>query len=177
MIGSVEFSTKNELRKNTLPLLKLMNQCFTEITGYSFLDEREIAIVGKQYISLLDPRFIKVVKYKSEMVGFIIAMPHISEGLRKSKGKLFPFGFLKILTALKNSKQIDLLLGGVKQQYRAIGIDVLLGMSIIETAVKAGFILLDSHHELDKNVKVRAEMERMGGTVYKKYRVFSKNLH
>ena len=172
----VEFSTKNELRKNTLPLLKLMNQCFTEITGYSFLDEREIAIVGKQYISLLDPRFIKVVKYKSEMVGFIIAMPHISEGLRKSKGKLFPFGFLKILTALKNSKQIDLLLGGVKQQYRAIGIDVLLGMSIIETAVKAGFILLDSHHELDKNVKVRAEMEKMGGTVYKKYRVFSKNL-
>ena len=36
-------------------------------------------------------------------------------------------------------------------------------MSMIETAVTTGFNLLDSHHEMASNYKVRAEMERMGG--------------
>ncbi len=172
----IEFSTHRELRKNTQAILNLMNHCFTEISGFSYFDKMEMDDIGKKYLSFLDPRFIKVVEYQSELVGFIIAMPNISEGLRKSKGKLFPFGFLKILTALKNSKQIDLLLGGVRKEYRANGVDVLLGMSMIESATKAGFKLLDSHHELMSNYKVRAEMEKMGGTVYKKYRVFRKDL-
>ena len=36
--------------------------------------------------------------------------------------------------------------------------------------------IMDTHHELEANVKVRAEMERMGGVVYKKYRVCQKPL-
>ena len=47
---------------------------------------------------------------------------------------------------------------------------------MIESAQKAGFEIMDTHHELEANVKVRAEMERMGGKVYKKYRVFQKSL-
>jgi hypothetical protein len=39
-----------------------------------------------------------------------------------------------------------------------------------------GKTIIDSHLELESNVKVRAEMEKMGGVVYKRFRVFSKNL-
>jgi len=35
---------------------------------------------------------------------------------------------------------------------------------------------MDTHHEMETNVKVRAEMERAGGKIYKKYRVFQKAL-
>jgi len=172
----VEFRKHSELKKNARAILNLMNTCFSEIYGFSDLDLSEMDQIGQQYLSLLDPRFIKVVRNKTEFVGFIIAMPNISEGLKKSNGKLFPFGFLKILAALKKSKQIDLLLGGVKKEHQKIGLDVVLGMSMIESAIAAGFKLLDSHHELVSNYKVRAEMERMGGTPYKKYRVFRKDL-
>jgi len=40
--------------------------------------------------------------------------------------------------------------------------------------VKKGFKLLDSHNELESNLKIRAEMEWMGGKIYKRYRVFEK---
>ena len=172
----VEYANHRELRRNTRAILTLMNDCFLEIFGYSYLDAVEMDRIGKQYLSLLDPRFIKVIEYNSSLVAFIIAMPHISEGLRNSGGKLLPFGFLKIIAALKKSKQLDLLMGGVKQEFRKIGLDVILAMSIIESATAAGFTLLDSHHELASNYKVRAEMERIGGTVYKKYVVFQKSL-
>jgi hypothetical protein len=170
----VEFTTRKEMKKYTRPILMLMNECFTDIYGYSLLDKTEMDKIGNQYLNLLDPRFVKVVRNKKELVGFIVAMPHISDGLRKSKGYLFPFGFLKILKALKHSKQIDLLIGGVKKKFQGTGLDVVLGMSMTETATREGFTLLDSHHELLSNFKVRAEMERIGGIPYKKYRIYQK---
>jgi len=47
---------------------------------------------------------------------------------------------------------------------------------MIETAVRKVFQLMDSHHELESNSKIRAEMVRMGGTPYKWYRVYQKDL-
>lgn len=35
---------------------------------------------------------------------------------------------------------------------------------------------MDTHHEMETNLRVRAEMERMGGKIYKKYRVYQKTL-
>jgi hypothetical protein len=57
-----------------------------------------------------------------------------------------------------------------------LGLDVLMGVKMLQSAREAGFEILDTHHEMEANVKVRAEMERMGGKVYKKFRVYQKNL-
>jgi hypothetical protein len=35
---------------------------------------------------------------------------------------------------------------------------------------------MDTHHELEENVRIRAEMERVGGKLYKKFRVYKKQL-
>ena len=73
-------------------------------------------------------------------------------------------------------KQLDLLLGAVKEQYRGQGLDALMGIKTFISAQEAGYEMIDTHHEMEANVKVRAEMERMGGTIYKKYRAFYKML-
>jgi hypothetical protein len=110
------------------------------------------------------------------VVSFIVGIPDMTEGIQKAKGKLFPFGVLKILRAAKKSKQLDLLLGAVKEKFRGRGLDVMMGTRMIMSAAKAGIEMMDTHHELESNVKVRAEMEKMGGKVYKKFRVFQKSL-
>jgi hypothetical protein len=100
----------------------------------------------------------------------------MTAGIQKARGRLLPFGFIHILRAGKKTKQLDLLLGAVKEKYRGQGLDVLMGVKMLTSAREAGFEYLDSHHEMESNVKVRAEMERMGGKVYKRFRVFQKNL-
>ncbi len=52
--------------------------------------------------------------------------------------------------------------------------DVLLGRAMMLSAYKHGFRYMDTHHELESNTRIRAEMELMGGEVYKRYRVFGK---
>jgi predicted GNAT family acetyltransferase len=174
----VEFRKRKKLKPWIKPILHLMNECYTgsSIYGYAPLDEKEMEDLAKRYMPVLDPRFVKAVKKDDEVVAFIVGMPDITEGIQKAKGHLLPFGFLKILRAAKKTKQLDLLLGAIKEKYRGRGLDVLMGVKVILSAHEAGLEAIDTHHELEENVKVRAEMQRMGGKIYKRFRVFQKAL-
>jgi predicted GNAT family acetyltransferase len=71
---------------------------------------------------------------------------------------------------------LNLLLGGIKKEYRGKGLDVIMGVKMLETARKHGLEYIDSHLELETNTMVRKEMERMNGKVYKRFRVYRKEL-
>lgn len=174
----IEFRRKKELKPLIKPVLHLMNECYSEsdIYGYSPLDEEEMADLAKRYLPVIDPRFVKVVKREDEIVAFIVGMPDMTEGIQKARGRLFPFGFLKILRAAKRTRQLDLLLGAIKEKYRGLGLDVLMGVKMIFSAYEAGLEMIDTHHEMETNLRVRAEMERMGGKIYKKFRIYQKKL-
>ena len=52
-----------------------------------------------------------IVNEKEELVGVGIAIPSMTKALQKAKGKLFPFGFIHILKALRGKNDVvDLLL-------------------------------------------------------------------
>ena len=174
----VEFRKRRELKPWVRPILTLMNECYTgsDIYGFAPLDEKEMDDLAKRYIPILDPRFIKVVTKEDEPVAFIIGIPDMTAGIQKARGRLFPFGFIHILRAAKKTKQLDLLLGAVKEKYRGQGLDVYMGTRMIQSAQEAGMEIMDSHHEMETNLRVRAEMERMGGQIYKRFRVFQKDL-
>jgi hypothetical protein len=174
----VEFASRKEIKPCVRPILSLMNDCYvnSNIYGYHPLDEKEMDDLAKRYLPVLDPRFVKAVKKGPDFVAFIVGIPDMTEGIRKARGRLFPFGVFKILRAAKKTKQLDLLLGGIREDCQGFGLDVFMGTRMIASAREAGLECIDTHHELESNVKVRAEMEKMGGVVYKKFRVFTKNL-
>jgi hypothetical protein len=172
-----EFTTKRELRKYIVPVFQLMNESFMVLYGYSPFSDEEIVAFVKRYMPGVDPRFIKcVVNSENVVVGFIIGIPNMSPGIIKARGRLFPFGFLHILHARNTSKKLDLYMGGVREEYRSKGIDVLMGYRMLEEAHAAGIEYIDTHHELETNTAVRAEMERGGGKIYKRYRIYQKTL-
>jgi hypothetical protein len=174
----LEFKKKKELKPWIKPILHLMNETYSavDIYGYSPLDEKEMENLAKRYMPILDPRFIKCVAAGGEIVSFLVAIPDLTEGIQKARGRLFPLGFLKILRAAKKTKQLDLLLGAVKESHRAKGLDAVMGVKIFKSAFLAGMEVMDTHHEMETNVKVRAEMVRLGGRLYKRFRIFKKEL-
>jgi GNAT superfamily N-acetyltransferase len=172
----VGLTSKRQVKGYIGPVLTLMNETFQGIYGYSPLDDQEMQDLAKKYLMLLDIRFFKIVVKDDAVVGFMVAMPDLYEGIVKAKGRLFPFGFIHILRAGKRARQLDLLLAGIAPKYRGKGIDMLLGREMLQSAIDAGIEHFDSHHELETNSLVRAEMERQGGQVYKRYRIFQKPL-
>jgi len=174
----LEFTSRRKVKPHIHPVLHLLNRTFTEIFGFVPFSDAEMDDFANRYLFLINPRFIKiVVNQENEVVAFVIGMSHIGEGIQKAKGKLFPFGIFQILRSARKSKQLNLLLGGIDPAYRGKGLDAMMGVKMFESAIALGKTQLDSHLELETNTKVRAEMERMGGRVYKRFRIFGKNLN
>ncbi len=173
----IEFDKKSQLKPMIRPVLNLINETFTEIYGFDKMDDREMDEFAARYLPVVDPRFVKcILNEKNELVAFVIAMPDMSPGIIRSRGYLFPIGILMILWSAKKTKQLDLFLGAIHEDYRNSGLDAMMAIKLRETAKKAGFEYVDSHLELEDNFKVRAEMERAGGKVYKKYRIYTKDI-
>ncbi|MCA0366192.1 MAG: hypothetical protein LCH67_19300 [Bacteroidetes bacterium] len=173
----VEIKSKRAIKPLVRPVLSLVNETFKDIYAFTPMTDKEMDEFADRYLMILDPRFLKVIQNENnEIVAFVLGMPDISEGIIKCKGKLFPFGFLQILWSQRKTKQLNLLLGGIKPRYRNTGIDTIMGVEMLEEAKKAGMTHIDSHLELEDNLKMRAEMEKLGGVVYKKFRVYQKRL-
>ena len=172
----VECTKSKDLKPYGRRIFGLMNTTYTNIYGYVPLTDAEMEALTKQYLPVIDPRFVKIVLKGEDVVGFFIGIPHMNEGLRKCKGHLFPFGILQIMAAMKKAKQLDALLTGIREDCRGRGLDALMGAAMMRTAIAAGFEKIDGHHQLETNLKMRAEVERVGGQIVKRFRIYQKVL-
>lgn len=173
----IEFKTKRQLKPYILPVFRLVNETYSPLFGFVPMSDEEMKKFAAQYLPVLDPAFVKViVNGHGEVIAFGVAMPDMSLGIQKAKGKLFPIGFIHILLAMRNSRQLNLLLGAVKPEYRGKGITVLLAKALFESATNRKMETIDSHLILETNSLMRAECEHAGGEIYKRFRVYKKLL-
>ncbi len=172
----LEFTTKKELKPYIVPVLQLVNETFDELYGFVPMTSIEIQEFADRYLPVIDPRFVKLVEKNNKVIGFLVAIPNLTPGIQKSKGHLFPFGIFQILKAARRSKQLDLMLGAVKREVQGLGLEVAMGLRLVESARLAGFEFMEVHLILETNRKMRAEMERLNLPVHKRFRVFQKSL-
>jgi len=176
-IRIIEFNSRFGFRPYIIPILTLINETFSAIYGFTPFEKKEMSDFANRYIIFINPHFVKIaVNENNEVIGTIIAMSDISKGIQKVKGKVLPFGIITMLRSGKKSNQLNLMLGAVDPRYQGRGIEIIMGIKMMESAKRDGKTVMDSHLELEENTKVRAEMERMGGVVYKKYRIYQKEL-
>ncbi|MFM7725121.1 MAG: hypothetical protein ACKO7B_00330, partial [Flavobacteriales bacterium] len=176
-LKSLEFTTRIQLRKQVIPVFRLLNEAYRNIYGFVPLSEAEMKKLRDTYLPILNPRYVKMlVDTSGTPAAFVIAVPDFSEGMQKANGKLLPFGFLKIFSSMRRTRQLDLLLGAVRPDLQGKGLTAALAVMLFRDARKGGFAFMDSHLVLESNTRMRAELERIGGYCYKRYRIFEKKL-
>lgn len=173
----MSIASRRHLKPWVLPVLRLVNGTYNGLFGFTAMTEAEMRKLAKQYMPLLDPQLVKVVVDKQgHAVAFVVGVPDMSEGLKRARGRLFPFGFIHVLRAMRRSRQLDLLLGAVRPDLQGRGLTCLLANELMEAARKRGFTRMDSHLVLENNHRMRMEVERLGGVIWKRYRVYGKDL-
>jgi hypothetical protein len=176
-IRLLEFTRRRDLKGWVRPIFTLINETFTNIYGFMPFTLEEMDDFANRYLLIMNPRFIKVlITERNEVAAFVIGMPDISRGIKHSRGYILPIGIVQILVAGRLTRQLNLLLGAIHPDYQNRGLDTIMGVAMLDSARKGKLSHIDSHLEMESNSKVRAEMEYMGGKVYKTYRVFGKPL-
>lgn len=167
--------------KDMLPyakeVFKILNEAFSRLYGFVELTEKQIDNYVKQYFSFILPDYTKILLDKDNKVaGFVIAMPSLSRALQKARGKLFPFGFLYLLKAIKKNKYIDLYLGAIRPDLQGKGADAFLITELTRTAIKNNVISAESNIELESNYLVQSHWKHFDHRKHKRRRCYIKQL-
>jgi GNAT superfamily N-acetyltransferase len=116
-----------------------------------------------------------VMDQNNRMVAFGVVMPSLSLALQKTKGQLFPFGFIYLLRALKKNDRADLYLVAVRSEYQGKGVNAILMDKMHRVFNKLGITKVESNPELETNQNVQGQWKYYDRRQHKRRRVFIKN--
>lgn len=133
-------------------LFDSINESFSHLFGYVPLNERQKQFYINQYFPFLDKRLIcLIVDSNDDVVAFGVSLPSLSKALRKCKGKLFPFGWIHLLKALRNFENIDLYLNGVRPEWQNKGIHSIYYAEMNKSYIALGTKMAIANPQLETN--------------------------
>ncbi len=170
-------SVREMCRKYGLSLFHMYNESFAPLFQFTPLTDRQIDRYLKTYVPILIPDFVAICLDRDDNpVGFTFCVPSLSKAVKKSKGKLFPLGFLRILRALRHNDTIEALMIGVLPEYQGKGANVLMFKSLHENCLKRGIKRMILNPQLEENIKVQSLFEQYETVPYMRRRAYRKEI-
>ncbi|NOZ36440.1 MAG: hypothetical protein GXO80_14225 [Chlorobi bacterium] len=172
-----ELKNKKDLLKYSDEIFKLLNEEYKDLYAFSQLTDKQITVLKKQFISFLNPDYVSIIlNNDNKIIAFGITIPSLSKALQKSKGKLFPFGFIRILYALRKNDTADTLLIAINKYFQNKGVHAIIFNEIFKTFVKNGITNLETTRELENNFKVQQLWSRFEHKQHKRARCYIKKV-
>jgi len=158
-------------------LFQLINQEYSHLYGSTPLSEREIKYYTKTYFNFVHPDFVPIVlDEEDQMAAFGVAIPSLSKALQKSKGRLFPFGWFRLLRDLRKNQRADLYLIAVKKKYQGLGVNMILMNHVYQVFNQRGIEKVETNPELENNQDVQAQWKLIDKRQHKRRRCYIKYL-
>jgi GNAT superfamily N-acetyltransferase len=155
----------------------IFNEAWKNNWGFIPLTEAEFEATGKDLKMIVDTDYAHIAEVNGEPVAFSIGLPNINEIIKDMNGKLFPFGIFKLLLNKKKIKGLRTALMGVLPEWQGKGIDALLHQRSIHNGLTTGGkTISELSWILESNTDMIHVAERIGGTLDKSYRMYSKDL-
>jgi len=164
--------------KNEIPKIKeLYNSAWDKNLGFVPMTDDEFNYMAKDLSMLLDPKYAIIAEQGDKMVGFALGIPDINQILIKiKKGRLLPTGIFKLLFGLKKVTGVRVLLLGVIDGYRKMGIEACLYGRLIKNAENTKVTHAECSWMLEDNYLMNHAIEQINGVCYKRYRLFEKTI-
>jgi hypothetical protein len=154
------------------------------IDNWSFVPftEKELAKLAADLKLIAIPELTYIAEIDGEPAAVAVALPNVNELIRDMKGKLGPLEFAKLLWRLKveGPKTARLAILGIRKKFRNqrkyAGLSTYLYAKLNESGQKLGIQWGELSWTLEDNGPVNVAIRLMGGKIYKKYRIYEKNL-
>jgi len=129
----------------------------------------------------VDPRIVPFVEVNGVPAGVGLAIPNLNEAIYDLNGRLFPFGWIKLLWRLKvrHVRSGRLVLLGIKKEFRTrqyAGLAYLVCDEFYQSAVWHRFDWAEFSWTLEDNGLINSLIRKVGAEHYKTYRVYEKLL-
>jgi len=144
--------------------------------GFVPWTDGEMEFIAKELKPLVDKRFAFAAEVDGVPAGFIVSVPDANEALKLAKGRLLPFGLLKLLWKLKVSgcSSLRTMIMGVLPPFRNRGLDLLMIHHTIKNAGPAHYLGAELGWVLEDNHAMLSPLYKLGAKRTKTYRVYDR---
>jgi len=157
-----------------LTATEVYNEAWKDNWGHVPITAEEFAFKAKDMKAVLDHGLVRIAELEGRVVGLTLALPDLNVAIKRSRGRILPWGWLRLLRA-KHCGRARCMLLGVIPGYRRRGIEAAL---LSETMAhfdrqyrwaEASWILAD-------NAEMLNGLKLYDMVPYKRWRVYEKNL-
>jgi GNAT superfamily N-acetyltransferase len=154
----------------------IYNSAWSHNWGFVPMTDAETATMAKRLKPLIVPELMIMANVNRKPAAFFVAIPDYNQVLGKINGRLGPVGLAKFFWYSRKISDVRVMAMGVAEEYRKKGIEGLLYLESFKAAVKKGYERAEMSWILEDNVLVQRSCELMGGKLYKKYRIYEKEI-
>jgi len=110
------------------------------------------------------------------VVGFLFAFPDLSGALQRARGRLTPISLVDLLTEAGRTDTLIVNGAGILPEYQQLGGNGLLYYELIRTIEDSGYRRGEMVQIADTTSLMLADMQTLGGRVYKTHRIYRRML-
>jgi GNAT superfamily N-acetyltransferase len=170
---------RKTLTQDLTKIKEVYNSAWEANWGFVPMTDSEVDFMAERLKPLLMEGLIWLAEAGSEPVGFLLALPDYNTALQPLKGRLLTpkvLGFIPYLMGWKRPKRTRVLTLGVKEQYRGKGLESAMLIEGLRVGIEAGVTESEASWILEDNVMMCRVIESIGGTPYKTYRIYEKDV-
>ena len=169
---------RRELKKYIPEIFDVVNDTYRRLYGEVELTQKQIDKYVKQFLLLVNCKYaMMVMNEENQMIGFGLAVPSLADASKKSHGRLFPLGWIRVLYApYSKTDTLELFLIGVRDAYKNTGVPAMLIEEGIKTAIADGKKYAETGPMLEDNLKIHSLWKRIEKVQHKRRRCWIKEL-
>ena len=152
--------------------LEIYNKALPGQWGFTPLSEGELIASAHGLKMLIVPEMTTVAEVDGKPVGVVFGLLDYNPIIKKINGKLFPFGFLRILFGKKKLTTLRLVSTNVLPEYQRWGLGLVLMTRLVPFAVKWGVTQAEFSWVLESNRLSRGTLERSNVPVRCTHRIY-----
>ncbi len=157
--------------------LETYNRACQTMWGFVPLTEGEVRTMAGNLRYLLVPELaLAAVNEEGKTVGVVFGLPDFNPVIKQIDGRLFPFGFWKILRAKKRIERIRVVSINVVPEYQRWGVGLVLLNGLVPKALELGIREAEFSWVSETNDLARLGLEKGGAKLYKRYRIYDLDL-
>ncbi len=166
--------------KDVLPyvpeVFEIYNQGYDHLYGEVPVTDKQVQVYVKQFFSFLNPEYISLIKdSEGKLAGFGVIVPSLGEAIKKSNGRLFPFGFLRVLRAIKKNDKLDLYIIAIRPELKSKGVPYVMLDELTRVAIKNGVVHAIASPELETNHAIQSMWRSFETRIHRRRRCYIKH--
>ena len=166
------------LERDIRTVMDIYNDAWSDNWGFVPLTETELRRMAQDMRFILNPEVTYIAYVEGEPAAVALALPNLYEVIAGLGGKLLPLGAPKLLYRLKvkKPKTARLIILGIRKKFRNVrkyaGLSIYLYSKMNESGERSGYEWGELSWTLEDNAPVNVAIKMLGGSIYKKYRVY-----